>query len=831
MKRILLLLLALLLSLGTCLSLVACGGNNSDPENDEILAVYNAYRAAAAEAGDEPLDYDAWLETVKGATGAKGDKGDKGDAGANGLTPFIGENGNWWIGTTDTGVAATAGGPKGDDGKSAYEIWLEAGNEGSEADFLASLRGETGDDGKSAYEIWLEAGNEGSEADFLASLRGETGDAGVGIKNVEVARENRGGEEFVVFRVSYTDDREPDEYAFPMSAFGGGYTPPTGEENYPMYAQLDRTEFTAVASTSLDKLIEDFLIGNTLYLHYSHSAPEAFPISKEMLRYDEGFDTSVPGTLTVTVVCPVDEKFCCDVTITLTPDLSNETPIGTYTLSGALAAVLTDGAPEDAPAVSLYEGGHAVFAEEGYYTTWRTIDGATGAIALTIQGVPLAVMLDDENKTADFYIPEEAPTYVYTVEGSTTTYGFFEEPLASGEYFVIVTVKNTSVDTETGEETVYTSVCAFFTYFTDTNKSFFCPFSGNTYEIVGESIVRPVEGKEDPEKPAPENPGTDSEKSEITVYLMQGDDATPFTLPYDPSVNMTLGEVLKKLGLKLEEYKVLVNRQPADANISVTPSDTIWLADSTYLTIEIVEMGYSLFAPEGCTVKTFFGMYSVPIDATFKLNDEDATLETVLKDGDRISVKMPEEEKPETSVSTSVTKEEWDAAFAFGESFSAEYSTVCLEKPEERTYVTMSRDGNAFYLQAARFVDNECFDTYACYSEIDGNVWYDYVYYLGQYVKYPSADSVEKKIAEFLFFPDLTNCYDSFLFNGNFYTADAVTANGSELCNVIARFENGRLASFDYTIDIDGAPTVFAFTFSYDATVELPPAVDLPDAE
>ena len=42
----------------------------------------------------------------KGDRGEKGDKGDKGDKGADGLTPFIGENGNWWIGTTDTGVKA-----------------------------------------------------------------------------------------------------------------------------------------------------------------------------------------------------------------------------------------------------------------------------------------------------------------------------------------------------------------------------------------------------------------------------------------------------------------------------------------------------------------------------------------------------------------------------------------------------------------------------------------------------------------------------------------------------------------------------------------------------
>ena len=84
----------------------------------------------------------------------------------------------------------------GADGKSAYEIWLEAGNTGTEADFLESLKGADGSpgqdgqpgsdgqdgkpgaDGKSAYEIWLEAGNEGTEADFLESLKGADGSPG-----------------------------------------------------------------------------------------------------------------------------------------------------------------------------------------------------------------------------------------------------------------------------------------------------------------------------------------------------------------------------------------------------------------------------------------------------------------------------------------------------------------------------------------------------------------------------------------------------------------------------------------------------------------------------
>ncbi len=54
-------------------------------------------------------------------TGEKGDKGDKGDigtAGGDGLTPYIGDNGNWWIGTTDTGVKAQ--GNTGTDGQTPH---------------------------------------------------------------------------------------------------------------------------------------------------------------------------------------------------------------------------------------------------------------------------------------------------------------------------------------------------------------------------------------------------------------------------------------------------------------------------------------------------------------------------------------------------------------------------------------------------------------------------------------------------------------------------------------------------------------------------------------
>lgn len=54
-----------------------------------------------------------------------GAKGDAGQDGIDGNTPFIGENGNWWIGNTDTGIkAAGARGEKGDKG--------DAGADGSD---------------------------------------------------------------------------------------------------------------------------------------------------------------------------------------------------------------------------------------------------------------------------------------------------------------------------------------------------------------------------------------------------------------------------------------------------------------------------------------------------------------------------------------------------------------------------------------------------------------------------------------------------------------------------------------------------------------------------
>lgn len=75
-------------------------------------------------------------------------------------------------------------GVQGIDGKSAYEIWLDLGNTGTEQDFIDSLigddgvPGDAGDDGNSAYEVWLALGNTGTEQDFIDSLKGADGKDG-----------------------------------------------------------------------------------------------------------------------------------------------------------------------------------------------------------------------------------------------------------------------------------------------------------------------------------------------------------------------------------------------------------------------------------------------------------------------------------------------------------------------------------------------------------------------------------------------------------------------------------------------------------------------------
>ncbi|MDE7345436.1 MAG: hypothetical protein K2N48_01700 [Muribaculaceae bacterium] len=133
------------------------------------------------------VDKQEWenLGSLEGPQGPKGEDstvpGPKGD---DGVSPTV------KIETTDDGVDITitdangdqtfsltngTKGENGQDGKSAYELAVAAGYEGTEAEWLDSL---TGADGKTAYEIAVDNGFEGTEEEWLESLKGEDGDAG-----------------------------------------------------------------------------------------------------------------------------------------------------------------------------------------------------------------------------------------------------------------------------------------------------------------------------------------------------------------------------------------------------------------------------------------------------------------------------------------------------------------------------------------------------------------------------------------------------------------------------------------------------------------------------
>ena len=106
--------------------------------------------------------------------GPKGDKGDQGIAGLNGsdgkdgkdgATPYIGSNGNWWIGSNDTGIAAQ--GPQGEKGDKG-----EAGKDGVS---IVGVTKASSADGVDTYVIQYSDGTTGS---FVVT-NGKDGSQGV----------------------------------------------------------------------------------------------------------------------------------------------------------------------------------------------------------------------------------------------------------------------------------------------------------------------------------------------------------------------------------------------------------------------------------------------------------------------------------------------------------------------------------------------------------------------------------------------------------------------------------------------------------------------------
>ena len=146
--------------------------------------------------GDDSLWYvsydggQSWISLGVKATGADGQDGKDGKDGKDGLVPYIGANGNWWLGDTDTGVKASVKGDKGDPGKDGAagkdgitpmlkigndniwyvsydggQTWVSLGVKATGSDGKDGKDGTNGQDGKD--------GDKGDNGD-----KGDKGDAG-----------------------------------------------------------------------------------------------------------------------------------------------------------------------------------------------------------------------------------------------------------------------------------------------------------------------------------------------------------------------------------------------------------------------------------------------------------------------------------------------------------------------------------------------------------------------------------------------------------------------------------------------------------------------------
>ncbi|HIR83628.1 MAG TPA: leucine-rich repeat protein [Candidatus Cryptobacteroides pullicola] len=129
------------------------GGDGNDGKSAYELAVEKGYTGTLEQ----------WLESLKGESGNNGNDGDDGQKGDDGITPQlkIDEDGYWCV-SYDNGQTWDrlgyaigddgASGQTGADGKSAYELAVENGYQGTLEEWLESLKGSDGANGDSMFE-------------------------------------------------------------------------------------------------------------------------------------------------------------------------------------------------------------------------------------------------------------------------------------------------------------------------------------------------------------------------------------------------------------------------------------------------------------------------------------------------------------------------------------------------------------------------------------------------------------------------------------------------------------------------------------------------------
>lgn len=201
--------------------------------------------------------------------GSRGLTGGVGPAGAPGETPYIGGNGNWWIGTMDTGVAAAGrDGFDGEDGNGIERIDFKETTAAGNVYTVLLTNG-------ASYEITAPVGAAGRD--------GNDGAAGVGIKNIVFKGNNDTG---YVYTINLTDGTKYDFTAprGPQGTGGGGGSGEAGSDGVGIQS-IQLKQETATGNTYTILLTD----GNS----YDFTAP-AGPVGKDGSSGSNGKDgTSV----------------------------------------------------------------------------------------------------------------------------------------------------------------------------------------------------------------------------------------------------------------------------------------------------------------------------------------------------------------------------------------------------------------------------------------------------------------------------------------------------------------------------------------------------------
>lgn len=150
----------------------------------------------------------------RGETGQQGEQGIPGKDGFNPIANISQTDEGALISITDKTGTTTAILKKGDDGangKSAYEIWLENGNSGTEQDFLMSLKGNDGDDGKNGVSVTHSWNNTiltitSASGTSSSDLKGDKGDIGERGAAGTVIQSTEPTEEGTVIWINTDDD-------------------------------------------------------------------------------------------------------------------------------------------------------------------------------------------------------------------------------------------------------------------------------------------------------------------------------------------------------------------------------------------------------------------------------------------------------------------------------------------------------------------------------------------------------------------------------------------------------------------------------------------------